>query len=154
MTSKDAAKFTKPSDREVVMTKVFAAPRELVWKAYTDSKLIPRWWGPRYLTTTIDKNDAKPGGAWRFVSRGPDGNEFAFHGVYREVVKPERLNDEGNGHVRVPEQGRPRRDGVVRDGERRDREHGKARRAPGGDESRVSAPPIRGRLRTRSSHRS
>ena len=92
MTSKDAAKFTKPSDREVVMTKVFAAPRELVWKAYTDSKLIPRWWGPRYLTTTIDKNDAKPGGAWRFVSRGPDGSEFGFHGVFREVVKPERLS--------------------------------------------------------------
>src|SRR5438445_2294263 len=92
MTSKDAAKFTKPSDREVVMTKVFAAPRELVWKAYTDPKLIPRWWGPRYLTTTIDKMDARPGGAWRFVSRGPDGSEFGFHGVYRENVKPERIS--------------------------------------------------------------
>ena len=106
MTSKDAAKFTKPSDREVVMTKVFAAPRELVWKAYTDPKLIPRWWGPRYLTTTIDKMDAKPGGAWRFVSRGPDGSEFGFHGVFREVVKPERLSwtfeFEGSpGHVSV-----------------------------------------------------
>jgi uncharacterized protein YndB with AHSA1/START domain len=92
MTSKDAAKFTMPSDREVVMTKVFDAPRELVWKAYTDPKLIPRWWGPRYLTTTIDKMDVRPGGAWRFVSRGPDGSEFAFHGVYREIVKPNRLS--------------------------------------------------------------
>ena len=92
MTSKDAAKFTMPSDREVVMTKIFDAPRELVWKAYTDPKLIPRWWGPRYLTTTIDKMDVKPGGAWRFVSRGPDGSEFGFHGVYRETVKPERLS--------------------------------------------------------------
>jgi uncharacterized protein YndB with AHSA1/START domain len=69
MTSNDAAKFTRPSDREVVMTKVFDAPRELVWKAYTDARLIPRWWGPRYLTTRIDKMDVKPGGAWRFVSR-------------------------------------------------------------------------------------
>ena len=106
MTSKDAAKFTKPSDREVVMTKVFAAPRELVWKAYTDPKLIPRWWGPRYLTTTIDKMEAKPGGAWRFVSRGPDGSEFGFHGVFREVVKPERLSwtfefEGAPGHVSV-----------------------------------------------------
>jgi len=92
MTSKDAAKFTMPSDREVVMTKVFDAPRKLVWKAYTDPKLIPRWWGPRYLTTTIDKMDVRPGGAWRFVSRGPDGSEFGFHGVYREIVKPERLS--------------------------------------------------------------
>jgi uncharacterized protein YndB with AHSA1/START domain len=92
MPSKDQAKFTKPSDREVVMTKVFDAPRELVWKAYTDPRLIPRWWGPRYLTTTIDKMDVKPGGAWRFVSRGPDGSESAFHGVYREVVKPDRLS--------------------------------------------------------------
>jgi uncharacterized protein YndB with AHSA1/START domain len=92
MTSKDAVKFTQPSDREVVMTKVFDAPRELVWKAYTDPKLIPRWWGLRYLTTTIDKMDVKPGGAWRFVSRAPDGNEFGFHGVYREIVKLERLS--------------------------------------------------------------
>jgi uncharacterized protein YndB with AHSA1/START domain len=92
MTSNDAAKFTRPSDREVVMTKVFDAPRELVWKAYTDARLIPRWWGPRYLTTRIDKMDVKPGGAWRFVSRGPDGKEFGFHGVYREIVKPERLS--------------------------------------------------------------
>ena len=106
MTSKDAAKFTKPSDREVVMTKVFDAPRELVWRAYTDPKLIPRWWGPRYLTTTIDKMELKPGGAWRFVSREPDGSEFAFHGVFREILKPDRLSwtfeFEGNpGHVSV-----------------------------------------------------
>jgi uncharacterized protein YndB with AHSA1/START domain len=91
MTSKDQAKFTKPSDREVVMTKDFDAPRELVWKAYTDPRLIPRWWGPRYLTTTIDKMDVKPGGAWRYISRGPDGSEFAFHGVY-QVVKPDRIS--------------------------------------------------------------
>src|SRR2546426_4076374 len=98
--------FSKPSDREVMMTRVFDAPRALVWEAYTDPKLIPRWWGPRYLTTTIDKMDLKPGGSWRFVSRAPDGTEFGFHGVYREIVKPERISwtfeFEGTpGHVSV-----------------------------------------------------
>jgi uncharacterized protein YndB with AHSA1/START domain len=89
--SVNAAKFTMPTDREVVMTRVFDAPRELVWMAYTDPKLIPRWWGPRYLTTTVDKMDLKPGGVWRYVSRAPDGKEFGFHGVFREIVPPARL---------------------------------------------------------------
>jgi uncharacterized protein YndB with AHSA1/START domain len=104
--SENAAKFTMPSDREVVMTRVFDASRGLVWRAYTDPKLIPRWWGPRFLTTTIDKMDLKPGGAWRFVSRAPDGNEYGFHGVYREIVPPERIvwtfEFEGmSGHVSI-----------------------------------------------------
>jgi len=86
-----AAKFTMPSEREVVMTRVFDAPPSLVWKAYTDPNLIPRWWGPRYLTTTVDKMDLKPGGEWRYVSRAPDGKEFGFHGVFREIVPIQRL---------------------------------------------------------------
>jgi uncharacterized protein YndB with AHSA1/START domain/predicted SnoaL-like aldol condensation-catalyzing enzyme len=89
--AESAAKFSKPSEREVVMTRTFDAPRRLVWMAYTDPKLIPRWWGPRYLTTTVEKMDLKPGGVWRFVSRAPDGGEFGFHGVYREIVPPERI---------------------------------------------------------------
>jgi uncharacterized protein YndB with AHSA1/START domain/predicted SnoaL-like aldol condensation-catalyzing enzyme len=90
-TNDDAAKFTMPSEREVMMTRVFDAPRELVWRAYTDPNLITRWWGPRYLTTTIDKMDLRPGGAWRYVSRAPDGKEFGFHGVFREIAPPARL---------------------------------------------------------------
>jgi uncharacterized protein YndB with AHSA1/START domain len=80
-----------PSDREIVMTRVFDAPRELVFEAYTDPEAIPQWWGPRAYTTTVEKMDVRPGGAWRFVQRGADGAEHAFNGVYRDVVPPERL---------------------------------------------------------------
>ena len=83
--------LTLPSDREIVMTRLFDAPRELVFKAYTDPAMIPRWWGQRSATTVVDKMDLRPGGAWRFVQRGPDGSEFAFNGEYREIVPPERL---------------------------------------------------------------
>lgn len=82
---------TLPSDREIVMTRVFNAPRELVFKVWTDPNLIPQWWGPRSLTTTVDKMDVRPGGLWRFVQQGPDGNEYAFNGVYREIAPPERI---------------------------------------------------------------
>ena len=80
-----------PSDREIVMTRVFDAPRELVFRAYTDPEAIPLWWGPRRLTTTVVEMDVRPGGAWRFVQRDADGNEYGFHGVYREIVPPERV---------------------------------------------------------------
>lgn len=73
------------------MTRVFDAPRELVFRAYTDPELVPRWWGPRNLTTTVDKMDVRPGGEWRFVHHAPDGSEYGFRGEYREVVPPERL---------------------------------------------------------------
>ena len=89
--SKDATTFAMPSDREMVMARVFDAPRELVFRAHTDPSLIPQWWGRASYTTTIDKMDVRPGGVWRFVQRGPDGNEYAFNGVYREIVPPERL---------------------------------------------------------------
>jgi uncharacterized protein YndB with AHSA1/START domain len=91
--NKNAATFTFPSDREIVMMRVFDLPRELVFKACTDPNLIPQWWGPKSLTTTVDKMDVRPGGIWRFVQRGPDGNEYAFNGAYREVVPPKRLVD-------------------------------------------------------------
>ena len=55
--------------------------------------LIPQWWGPARFTTTIDKLDVRPGGSWRFVQRDAAGNEYAFHGVYHEVVSPERIVD-------------------------------------------------------------
>ncbi len=84
--------LTMPSDREIVMERVFNAPRELVFKAYTDPDLIPKWWGPRYLTTTVDKMDVRVGGVWRFVQRDAQGQESAFNGVYREIVPPERLS--------------------------------------------------------------
>jgi uncharacterized protein YndB with AHSA1/START domain len=82
---------TLPSDLEIEMTREFDAPRELVFRAFTDPDLIPRWWGPRGLTTTVDKLDPRPGGLWRFVERAPDGTEDAFYGTFREVVPPTRL---------------------------------------------------------------
>jgi uncharacterized protein YndB with AHSA1/START domain len=77
--------------KDVTIARVFDAPRELVWKVANDPDLIPQWWGPGRLTTTVDKMDVKPGGVWRYVQRASDGSEYAFNGVYREVVPPERL---------------------------------------------------------------
>src|SRR5439155_20039304 len=67
------------------------APRSRVFDAYTDPKLIPLWWGPRRYTITVDKMDVRPGGIWRYISRGADGAEDAFNGEYREVAQPVRL---------------------------------------------------------------
>jgi uncharacterized protein YndB with AHSA1/START domain len=90
-TARNATSFSTPSDLEIAMTRVFDAPRELVFKAYTDPAAIPRWWGPRRYTTTVEELDVRPGGKWRFVSRGEDGAEYAFRGEHREIVPPERL---------------------------------------------------------------
>ncbi len=85
-------KFTlKREEREVVNERIFDAPCELVWKVYTDPELVPKWWGPKYLTTTVDKMDVRVGGVWRFVQRDQDGKEYAFNGDYREIVPHERL---------------------------------------------------------------
>ena len=73
------------------MSRLFNAPRELVWKVYTDPELVSEWWGPRYLTTVVDKMEVKVGGVWRFVQKDPKGNEYAFNGVFKEVAPPERL---------------------------------------------------------------
>ncbi len=89
--SKNAYKITLPSDTELVMTRVFNAPRELVFRAHVDPALIPQWWGWRTYTTSVETLDARPGGKWHFVSRGPDGSVINFFGEYREVVAPERI---------------------------------------------------------------
>ncbi len=83
----------EPGKQVVLITHIFDAPRELVWKIYTDPKLMPKWWGPRNLKTTVDKMEVKSGGSWRIVQKDPDGNEFAFHGVYHDVLPPERIVD-------------------------------------------------------------
>ncbi|HLJ33563.1 MAG TPA: SRPBCC family protein [Ktedonobacteraceae bacterium] len=83
----------EPGKQEVVITREFDAPRELVFKAFTDPQLIPQWWGPRYLTTEVDRLDLRPGGQWRFLNRDSQGNEYAFHGVYHEILAPERVID-------------------------------------------------------------
>lgn len=79
------------SNRELVMTRVFAAPRSLVFKAWTEPERITQWWGPRGYTTLSCEMDLRPGGAWRICSRSPEGTEHREHGVFREIVEPERL---------------------------------------------------------------
>ena len=77
--------------REIVITRIFDAPRELVWEAMTDPRQVVHWWGPRGFTTTIEVMDVRPGGEWRHVMRGPDGTEYPNRSVFKEVVKPERI---------------------------------------------------------------
>jgi uncharacterized protein YndB with AHSA1/START domain len=80
--------IAEPGKQEIVITRIFDAPRELVFKAYTDPKRIPQWWGPKRLTTIVKKMDVRPGGIWRFVQRDADGNEYAFRGVYHDILSP------------------------------------------------------------------
>ena len=84
-----AAKDT--SDREVVLSRVFDAPRELVWNAWTDPKQVVRWWGPKGFTTTTYEMDVRPGGLWRLTMHGPDGTDYPNEVRFIEVVKPERI---------------------------------------------------------------
>lgn len=79
------------ADREISTTRLFDAPRDIVWKMWTDPEHIVQWWGPKGFTTTIQEMDVRPGGTWRLVMHGPDGRDYPNHILYREVVKPERL---------------------------------------------------------------
>jgi uncharacterized protein YndB with AHSA1/START domain len=81
----------RPSDRDLVFTRVFDAPRDLVFDAWTDAGQIAAWWGPTGFTTSTEEMDVRPGGAWRFIMHGPDGTDYRNHIVYDEVVRPERL---------------------------------------------------------------
>jgi uncharacterized protein YndB with AHSA1/START domain len=82
---------TSTKDREIVITRVFDAPRELVFEMWTDPKHLVHWWGPRGFTTTVQEMDVRPGGQWRKIMHGPDGANYPNHSVFLEVVKPERL---------------------------------------------------------------
>jgi uncharacterized protein YndB with AHSA1/START domain len=86
-----ATTLTTPTEREIVTERIFDAPRERVFAVYTDPELIPHWWGPRRMATTVDQMDVGPGGGWRFLTREPDGREIGFKGIYREVSPPERI---------------------------------------------------------------
>ncbi len=75
----------------VVISRVFDAPRDLVWRAWTDPNHLAQWFGPRGFTSSVPELDLCVGGALRIVMHGPDGNDYPMKGVFREVVKPERL---------------------------------------------------------------
>jgi len=90
--SVSATTFTTPSDREIVMTRVFDAPRSLVFDAFTNPEHLPHWMlGPEGWTMPVCEIDLRPGGAWRFVWRKSDGSELEMGGIYQEVAPPERL---------------------------------------------------------------
>jgi len=76
---------------EMILTRVFDAPRELMWKLWTEPEHIRKWWGPKGFTLPGCEMDFRPGGTYRFVMRGPDGQDNPFHGAYREIVRPERI---------------------------------------------------------------
>ena len=84
---------TTPSAREIRMTRIFDAPRELLWEAMSKPEHIRRWWGQLGdgYSVPVCEVDLRPGGAWRFVNQTPKGQTVAFYGVYREIVPPERV---------------------------------------------------------------
>jgi uncharacterized protein YndB with AHSA1/START domain len=81
---------TNQSDREVIITRVFDAPRSLVFKAWTESEHMAKWFGPKNFTATIIENDVRTGGSYHFHMHGPNYDDH-WKGTYREVVRPERL---------------------------------------------------------------
>jgi len=83
--------MTTPTDTTIKVTKKFDAPKEMIWKIWTDPELIPQWWGPRKYKTVIDKYDLRVGGEWRFLQTDEEGNEFAFHGVFKEIDEPKKV---------------------------------------------------------------
>ena len=82
---------TTPSDREIMMTRVFDAPRRLVFEALSKPEHLLRWFGPHSCPIVSCEMDFRPGGAWRFILRGPDGKSLGMRGVYREIARHERL---------------------------------------------------------------
>ncbi len=80
-----------PGTQQVVITREFDAPRELVFRTYTEPDLFVQWMGPRNLTTTVEQFDVREGGVWRYVAMAPDGSEHRFHGVFHGDPSPERI---------------------------------------------------------------
>ena len=95
-----AERLADASDREIVATRVFDAPRELVFRAWTDPDHLVHWWGPKGFTNTFHEFDMRPGGVWRFVMHGPDGTNYKTESVFVEIVKPERIVFD---HVSAPQ---------------------------------------------------
>jgi uncharacterized protein YndB with AHSA1/START domain len=100
---------TNTRDRELVMTRIINAPRDLVFKVWTEPKHMAKWWGPNGFTNTIHAMDVKPGGSIDFIMHGPDGTDYPNYIFYKEVVRPSKLsflhgskpNDPGSFNVTV-----------------------------------------------------
>ncbi len=85
------AKTASFGQGSVTLTRIFDAPRALVWKAWTDPTMMAQWFGPRGFTSTVGELDVRVGGSLRIVMHGPDGNKYPMKGEFREVTPPERL---------------------------------------------------------------
>ena len=84
--------FTYPKDELVFyVSRTFAAPRDLVWRAWTDPRLVAQWWGPRKYVTEVKEMDFRVGGKWRFLNKGVEGANHEFFGEYREITAPEKI---------------------------------------------------------------
>ena len=100
--------IAEPGKQEITYTRTFAAPPELVYRAFTEPELYRQWLGPKRLVMTIKQMDVRPGGSWRYIHSDEQGNEYGFHGVYHTVEPNRRLVDtfefEGMpGHVSLEE---------------------------------------------------
>src|SRR5947209_8072236 len=80
-----------PNTPQILITREFAAPRDLLYRAYTDPELLVQWLGPRSLTMTIDRLEVRDGGTWRFIHRDADGTEYGFHGVHHGTPSPDGI---------------------------------------------------------------
>ncbi len=131
-----------PGTQQVVITRELTAPRELVFRAYTEPELFVQWMGPRVLITTVELFDVRDGGRWQYVAVAPDGSQHRFHGVFHGDPSPERIVQtfeyegtptrlDGDGrlhrirgwhprhrHRGLPVPAGPRRDGRIGDGGR------------------------------------
>ena len=103
--NENAATQSTTAEREIVITRVLNAPRELVWQAWTDPAHIAQWWGPKGFSAKVPELDLRSGGRWRYIMIGPDGAEYPSEGVFREVVPFERIvtTDEFGDDFQPPE---------------------------------------------------
>jgi uncharacterized protein YndB with AHSA1/START domain len=103
----------RSAEPELVITRVFDAPRELVFRAWTEPEHLVRWWGPNGFTTPVCKIDLRPGGVWHICMRAADGRDYWSKGIYREIIAPERIvttdffSDEDGNLVQPAQYGLP-----------------------------------------------
>jgi uncharacterized protein YndB with AHSA1/START domain len=108
MAEKKSSAEAQSAKGEFVISRVFDAPRDLVWKAFTDPERMKHWWGPKGFTVRYSKIDFRPGGVYHYCLRSPDGKDMWGKFVYREIVAPERMvfvnsfSDEKGGLTRHP----------------------------------------------------
>jgi uncharacterized protein YndB with AHSA1/START domain len=91
MVEQRSSSEAQPAKRELVITRIFDASRELVWQAWTDPKQLVKWWGPKNFTAPVAKIDLRVGGKYLYCMRSPEGQDYWSTGIYREIVPPERL---------------------------------------------------------------